>query len=56
MNAKLWLAAAAGAALPALAGAQEVTLKLVSAFPETATYVKHMTPWIQRPLSSERVS
>jgi TRAP-type C4-dicarboxylate transport system substrate-binding protein len=48
MNAKLWLAAAAGAALPALAGAQEVTLKLVSAFPETATYVKHMTPWIQK--------
>ena len=48
MNAKIWLAAAAGAALPALAGAQEVTLKLVSAFPETATYVKHMTPWIQK--------
>jgi TRAP-type C4-dicarboxylate transport system substrate-binding protein len=48
MNAKVWLAAAAGAALPALAGAQEVTLKLVSAFPETATYVKHMTPWIQK--------
>jgi TRAP-type C4-dicarboxylate transport system substrate-binding protein len=38
----------AGAALPAIAGAQEVTLKLVSAFPETATYVKHMTPWIQK--------
>ncbi|HEX2198704.1 MAG TPA: TRAP transporter substrate-binding protein DctP [Burkholderiales bacterium] len=48
MNAKLWLVAAAGAALPALANAQEVTLKLVSAFPETATYVKHMTPWIQK--------
>ena len=48
MNVKLWLAAAAGAALPALAGAQEVTLKLVSAFPETATYEKHMTPWIQK--------
>jgi TRAP-type C4-dicarboxylate transport system substrate-binding protein len=48
MNAKVWLAAVAGAALPAIAGAQEVTLKLVSAFPETATYVKHMTPWIQK--------
>lgn len=48
MKATLWLAAAAAAAAPALAGAQEVTLKLVSAFPETATYVKHMTPWIQK--------
>jgi TRAP-type transport system periplasmic protein len=48
MNTKLWLAAAAAAAAPTLASAQEVTLKLVSAFPETATYVKHMTPWIQK--------
>jgi TRAP-type C4-dicarboxylate transport system substrate-binding protein len=48
MNTKVWLVAAAGAVLPAAAGAQEVTLKLVSAFPETATYVKHMTPWIQK--------
>ncbi|OGA66468.1 MAG: C4-dicarboxylate ABC transporter substrate-binding protein [Betaproteobacteria bacterium RIFCSPLOWO2_12_FULL_65_14] len=47
MKAMHWLAAAAAAA-PMLAGAQEVTLKLVSAFPETATYVKHMTPWIQK--------
>jgi TRAP-type C4-dicarboxylate transport system substrate-binding protein len=48
MKATLWLAAAAAAAAPAFAGAQEVTLKLVSAFPETATYVKHMMPWIQK--------
>jgi TRAP-type transport system periplasmic protein len=48
MKAGIWLAAAAAAAVPGLAGAQEVTLKLVSAFPETATYVKHMTPWIQK--------
>ena len=47
MKSRFWLAAAA-LALPGLAGAQEVTLKLVSAFPETATYVKHMTPWIQQ--------
>ena len=48
MKATLWLAAAAAAAAPAFAGAQEATLKLVSAFPETATYVKHMMPWIQK--------
>lgn len=36
------------AAFPALAAAQEANLRLVSAFPETATYVKHMTPWIQK--------
>ena len=47
MNARLCFAAAA-LALPVAAAAQEVTLKLVSAFPETATYVKHMTPWIQK--------
>jgi TRAP-type transport system periplasmic protein len=38
-------------ALTGLAGAahaQETTLRLVSAFPETATYVKHMMPWIQK--------
>jgi len=33
---------------PALASAQEASLKLVSAFPETATYVKHMMPWIEK--------
>jgi TRAP-type C4-dicarboxylate transport system substrate-binding protein len=35
-------------ALPFAAQAQETTLRLVSAFPETATYVKHMMPWIQK--------
>ncbi len=35
-------------ALPLAAQAQEATLKLVSAFGETTTYVKHMTPWIQK--------
>jgi TRAP-type transport system periplasmic protein len=39
---------ALAALVPALASAQETTLKLVSAFGETATYVKHMTPWIQK--------
>ncbi len=33
---------------PALASAQEANLRLVSAFPETATYVKHMMPWIEK--------
>ena len=36
------------ALVPALASAQEANLRLVSAFPETATYVKHMMPWIQK--------
>jgi TRAP-type C4-dicarboxylate transport system substrate-binding protein len=44
----LTAAAAAALAIPAAVQAQEVTLKLVSAFPETATYAKHMTPWIQK--------
>ena len=35
-------------ALPLAAQAQEAALKLVSAFGETTTYVKHMTPWIQK--------
>jgi TRAP-type C4-dicarboxylate transport system substrate-binding protein len=39
---------ALAALLPAAALAQETTLKLVSAFGETTTYVKHMTPWIQK--------
>lgn len=42
------LLAAAVALVPATASAQETTLKLVSAFPETSTYVKHLAPWIQR--------
>jgi TRAP-type C4-dicarboxylate transport system substrate-binding protein len=50
MKAKLGAAvlAAAIAALPAAAAAQQATLRLVSAFPENATYVKHMMPWIQK--------
>jgi TRAP-type C4-dicarboxylate transport system substrate-binding protein len=39
-----WLAAF----VPAAAAAQEASLRLVSAFPETATYVKHMLPWIEK--------
>lgn len=42
------LLAAAVALAPAIAPAQETTLKLVSAFPETSTYVKHLTPWMQK--------
>jgi TRAP-type C4-dicarboxylate transport system substrate-binding protein len=34
--------------VPAAAAAQEASLRLVSAFPETATYVKHMMPWIEK--------
>src|SRR4029077_19762738 len=37
---------ALAAALPALAAAQEVTLKLVSAFPENQFYVKRTLDWI----------
>ena len=48
MKATLWLAAAVAASAPALATAQQVNLRLVSAFPETATYVKHMMPWIEQ--------
>jgi TRAP-type C4-dicarboxylate transport system substrate-binding protein len=44
---KTLLVAALGA-FPFTAQAQEATLKLVSAFGETTTYVKHMTPWIQK--------
>lgn len=35
-------------AVPLTAGAQEVTLKVVSAFPETSTYVKRLEAWIAR--------
>jgi TRAP-type C4-dicarboxylate transport system substrate-binding protein len=47
MRKTVWLVALA-LALPAAAAAQEVSFKLVSAFPENATYVKHMAPWIQK--------
>ena len=33
---------------PATAGAQEVTLKVVSAFPESSLYVKRLETWISR--------
>jgi TRAP-type C4-dicarboxylate transport system substrate-binding protein len=46
MTAKLVLAAALAA--PIMASAQQASLRLVSAFPENATYVKHMMPWIQK--------
>ena len=48
MKKTAWLAALALTGLPLPMQAQETVLKLVSAFPETATYVKHMTPWIQK--------
>jgi TRAP-type C4-dicarboxylate transport system substrate-binding protein len=51
MRAHLGRAAALAAALaaaPAVAPAQQANLRLVSAFPENATYVKHMMPWIQK--------
>src|SRR5712664_4485290 len=46
-----WLAlgvAAAAAVLPALASAQEVTLRVVSAFPENQHYVKRTVEWIDK--------
>ena len=49
MNSRHWSSAAvclAAALAPALAGAQEVTLRLVSAFPESVFYVKRTTDWI----------
>jgi len=49
MNSRHWSSAAvclATALAPALAGAQEVTLRLVSAFPESVFYVKRTTDWI----------
>jgi TRAP-type C4-dicarboxylate transport system substrate-binding protein len=44
----LAVAAAVILAWPATAPAQEVTLKVVSAFPETSTYVKRLEAWIAR--------
>jgi TRAP-type transport system periplasmic protein len=49
MKTRHWLAAVAcmaAALAPALAAAQEVTLKLVSAFPENQFYVKRTVDWI----------
>jgi TRAP-type C4-dicarboxylate transport system substrate-binding protein len=42
------VAAAAGAVLPSLAAAQEVTLRVVSAFPENQHYVKRTVEWIEK--------
>src|SRR5213596_359351 len=42
-----WLALAA-ALTPALAAAQEVTLRVVSAFPENQYYVKRTVEWIDK--------
>ena len=42
------LLAASVAVAPGAAQAQQANLRLVSAFPENATYVKHMMPWIQK--------
>ncbi|MFZ1061836.1 MAG: TRAP transporter substrate-binding protein DctP [Candidatus Rokuibacteriota bacterium] len=39
---------AAVLAVPLAASAQEVTLKVVSAFPESSTYVKRLESWIER--------
>src|SRR6267143_744233 len=43
-----WLALAAAALAPALASAQEVTLRVVSAFPENQYYVKRTVEWIEK--------
>jgi TRAP-type mannitol/chloroaromatic compound transport system substrate-binding protein len=42
------VALALAALVPALACAQEVTLRLVSAFPENQHYVKRTTDWIEK--------
>lgn len=43
-----WLAAAAVAFVPFHAVAQEVSLRVVSAFPENSLYVKRLENWIER--------
>src|SRR2546426_9378443 len=44
----IWLALASAALAPALAAAQEVTLRVVSAFPENQYYVKRTVEWIDK--------
>src|SRR3989449_2954936 len=44
----IWLALAAAALAPALAAAQEVTLRVVSVFPENQYYVKRTVEWIDK--------
>jgi TRAP-type C4-dicarboxylate transport system substrate-binding protein len=51
MNARILKSAAAlllAAGMAGVAGAQEVTLRLVSAFAENAIYVQRLQPWIQK--------
>ena len=48
MKKTIILAATVTALLPAFAAAQEVTLRVVSAFPENAVYVKRLENWIER--------
>src|SRR5205807_1668820 len=48
MNPIPWLALAAAALAPALGAAQEVTLRVVSAFPENQYYVKRTVEWIDK--------
>lgn len=48
MTSARWLLLAVVAVLPALAAAQETTLKLVSAFPENVVYVKRLTAWADK--------
>jgi len=44
-----WVAALLlGASFAATVGAQEVTLRMVSAFPENGIYVQRILPWIQK--------
>src|SRR5213593_959391 len=48
MKPMTWFALAAVALAPALASAQEVTLRVVSAFPENQYYVKRTVEWIDK--------
>src|SRR2546426_6594909 len=48
MKPMTWFALAAAALAPAFAAAQEVTLRVVSAFPENQYYVKRTVEWIDK--------
>jgi TRAP-type C4-dicarboxylate transport system substrate-binding protein len=48
MKTHRWIALGAAALLPALAAAQETTLRLVSAFPENQFYVKRTIEWAEK--------
>src|SRR2546430_17575561 len=48
MKPMTWFALAAAALAPALSSAQEVTLRVVSAFPENQYYVKRTVEWIDK--------